>query len=54
MYQKIMNKNNELKFIKLNNMFIPIDLCNKDYVEYLNWVDKGNTAEEIIDESIIG
>ena len=25
--------------------FVPFDDGNKDYQEYLKWVDKGNTAE---------
>ncbi len=27
-----------------DNAFIPVDLNNKDYVEYKEWVDAGNTA----------
>ena len=28
-----------------DNVFIPFDLANRDYQEYLEWVDEGNTAE---------
>lgn len=39
-----------------NNLIIPADLSNMDYVEYLEWVEDGNTpdpyqtAEEILAE----
>lgn len=39
-----------------NNLIIPADLSNIDYIEYLAWVDDGNTpdpyqtAEEILEE----
>lgn len=39
-----------------NNLIIPADLSNMDYIEYLAWVDDGNTpdpyqtAEEILEE----
>jgi hypothetical protein len=26
-----------------DNAFIPFDPANKDYVEYLKWLDEGNT-----------
>lgn len=26
-------------------LYIPFDLKNTDYIEYLAWVDNGNTAE---------
>ena len=31
---------------KSDGAFIPFDLGNRDYQEYLEWVDEGNTAEE--------
>ena len=31
---------------KEDNAFIPMDEANTDYQEYLEWVSKGNTAEE--------
>lgn len=30
-----------------DNAFIPADLDNKDYVEYLAWLDAGNTPEPL-------
>ena len=29
-----------------DNANIPTDSANKDYVEYLEWVEEGNVAEE--------
>ena len=29
-----------------DNVSIPLDPANRDYQEYLEWVDEGNTAEE--------
>ena len=29
-----------------DGLFIPVDETNKDYQEYLKWVEEGNTAEE--------
>ena len=31
---------------KNDNAFIPLDKLNKDYQQYLEWVELGNTAEE--------
>ena len=31
---------------KSDGAFIPFDLKNTDYQEYLEWVDEGNTAED--------
>ena len=31
---------------KADNVTIPKDEANTDYQEYLEWVSKGNTAEE--------
>ena len=31
---------------KLDGAFIPFDLGNRDYQEYLEWVADGNTPEE--------
>ena len=42
---------NELSYIKkifedtTQNIFIPIDESNSDYMEYQRWVSDGNTAE---------
>jgi hypothetical protein len=30
---------------KSDNAFIPVDLNNVDYQEYLEWVEEGNTIE---------
>ena len=30
---------------KENNKFIPLDLANTDYQEYLEWISEGNTPE---------
>ena len=50
MYKKIKNRNESIieNIIqrKSDSAFIPFDLGNTDYQEYLEWVDKGNTAEE--------
>jgi len=46
--------NTEHKVIKRisDNAFIPMDEANTDYKEYLEWVAKGNTAEEYIPEEV--
>lgn len=51
-YTKII-VNSELRIIRDNerNCFIPIDLGNIDYTEYLEWLQVPNTPdEEIIEE----
>ena len=51
---KIFNVPNGNIFIVTNNdkTFIPMDEANTDYKEYLEWVAKGNTAEEYIPEEV--
>lgn len=46
MYKLIKNLfNNEInQVIRLSdNAFIPFDLANRDYQEYLKWLEEGNT-----------
>ena len=38
-------ENSEMIYRKLDGAFIPPDEENRDYKEYLEWVDAGNTAE---------
>ena len=38
-------ENSEMIYRKLDGAFIPPDTENKDYKEYLEWVDAGNTVE---------
>jgi hypothetical protein len=35
-----------------DNSLIPLSENNSDYKEYLEWVAKGNTAEEYIPEEV--
>jgi hypothetical protein len=48
--------NDDRVYDQENNLIIPADLSNIDYIEYLAWVDDGNTpdpyqtAEEILEE----
>jgi hypothetical protein len=35
-----------------DNALIPLSENNSDYKEYLEWVAKGNTAEEYIPEEV--
>jgi hypothetical protein len=47
-YVDPITKENYLKGIKrtTDNSFIPFDPANKDYQEYLEWVEQGNKPEE--------
>ena len=38
-------ENSQMIYRKLDGAFIPPDTENRDYKEYLEWVDEGNTAE---------
>jgi hypothetical protein len=51
MYKLIKNHKGDIKIVHrlTDNAFIPFDTANKDYQEYLKWLEKGNTplpAEE--------
>ena len=51
MYKLIINLNGENISVQRlsDNAFIPFDLANTDYQEYLKWLEEGNTplpAEE--------
>lgn len=48
MYVKIKDNFNTIEFcIKrlADNAFIPQNITNRDYQEYLDWIASGNTAE---------
>jgi hypothetical protein len=46
MYKLHTTFRNEQSVIRLaDNAFIPFDLANTDYQEYLKWVAEGNTPE---------
>ena len=38
-------ENSEMIYRKTDGAFIPPDTENRDYKEYLEWVDEGNTAD---------
>ena len=50
MYRKLLNidgtENTEQIQRISDNAFIPFDEANRDYQEYLQWLDEGNTPEE--------
>ena len=39
-----LTEENQVKRLS-DNAFIPFDTANKDYQEYLSWLDEGNTPE---------
>lgn len=44
MYKQL--RNNETTIVRLSdNAFIPIDPGNRDYQEYLDWIEQGNTIQ---------
>jgi hypothetical protein len=45
MYKLIINLNGENISVQRlsDNAFIPFDLANTDYQEYLKWLEEGNT-----------
>ena len=47
MYKLIVNSNGETNIVQriADNAFIPFDLANVDYQQYLAWLDEGNTPE---------
>jgi hypothetical protein len=54
MYKKFKNNFNEeitnMIFRYTDNTYIPFNLANRDYQEYLKWLEEGNTplpAEEV-------
>ena len=40
---KVINEN--IIFVVDRNTFIPVNLLNSDYVEYVKWLAEGNTPE---------
>jgi hypothetical protein len=45
-------KSQENGIIRLNdNLFIPIDIKNRHYQEYLKWLEEGNTPEPADDNT---
>ena len=46
MYQIAKTLSSEMIVRVADNAWIPIDLSNSDYQQYLAWVAEGNTAEE--------
>lgn len=46
MYKLIKNYTGQISSVVKNaTMSIPFDPANKDYQEYLEWIDEGNTPE---------
>jgi hypothetical protein len=45
MYQKITIKGVEQNYVKrlADNVFVPLEAGNKDYHQYLKWIEEGNT-----------
>ena len=41
MYKLMLNSNQVMRLT--DNAFIPFDLANTDYQEYLKWLEEGNT-----------
>jgi hypothetical protein len=52
MYKILSVNNREILQRISDSAFIPFDEANNDYQEYLEWVAKGNTAEEYIPEEV--
>ena len=53
MYKLIKNLiSNEINIVKRlsDNAFIPFDPANRDYQEYLAWLEQGNTPEPADEE----
>ena len=46
MYQLVKTLSGEIIFRVSDNAWIPQDLANSDYQQYLEWVAEGNIAEE--------
>lgn len=47
MYKEIHSSDQVVIFRESDNAWIPCDLANTDYAEYLQWVAEGNTPEVI-------
>ena len=45
LYKSFLDTEPTAIFRAVDNSYIPIDLANTDYQEYLEWVEKGNTPE---------
>ena len=47
MYQLVKNGNGIIDQVKrlIDHAWIPMDENNKDYQEYLKWIEEGNTPE---------
>jgi hypothetical protein len=52
MYKILLVNNRKILQRISDSASIPFDEANNDYKEYLEWVAKGNTAEEYIPEEV--